>query len=43
MVSAAEGEAPPASRAPDPPEGGFIDTHVHAFACRKDGLDVVDA
>jgi uncharacterized protein len=25
------------------PAGGFIDTHVHAFDCRKDGLDVVDA
>ncbi len=31
----------------DPPaakvEPGFIDTHVHAFDCRKDGLDVVAA
>ncbi|QDU29317.1 Amidohydrolase [Anatilimnocola aggregata] len=25
------------------PVGGYIDTHVHAFDCRKDGLDVVDA
>ncbi len=22
---------------------GYIDTHVHAYPCRKDGLDVVDA
>lgn len=29
--------------APAPPQSGFIDTHVHAFDCRKDGLDIVDA
>jgi len=29
--------------APALAQGGFVDTHVHAFACRKDGLDVVDA
>ena len=28
---------------PITPNGGFIDAHVHAFDCRKDGLDVVDA
>lgn len=40
MGADAEEETPVA---PPPPKEGYIDTHVHAYPCKKDGLDVVDA
>lgn len=40
-VRAADADATSASSTPASPQGGFIDTHAHAFDCRKDGLDVV--